>query len=477
MPCRSARVLVVLVACLMPRIGFAAFNFSQITEVMTSYNNDATEQFVEIQMTIGAQTVTMNAVLAAFDASGNYINDVLIVPANLTNGAPGAHWVMATSSFIGVTPDFTIPSGIIPTGGGMICWGGGGGAFPVDPMTWSRTDFNNYVDCVAYGSYSGPTNIKIGMATPLDGDGHSLQRVAPGNNNAADFACGDPATPTNNMGMAGSLPATAPCPATPTPTVTATPSVTQTPTETITATPTSTPFPEDRFKIYKAKTKKNTADFMSPPDPTLADQFESKETEVKKPALLGNPVDENGDGTINATIHLECYAIKDAMTHPKQPKFAGRRVQISNEFGSLTLDVTTPRQLCVPSLQDKLVPPMGPVPPNSVDRFKCYKAKVPKGFTAFAPHTVEADDQFETSKVLTLKKPAELCAPVDVNAELRKNPDVHLMCYTITEDRTPPKFAATDVFTLNEFDSEQLTATKPSLLCVPSLKVDLGAIP
>jgi len=128
-------------------------------------------------------------------------------------------------------------------------------------------------------------------------------------------------------------------------------------------------------------------------------------------------------------------------------------------------------------LQDLAAAPMGPVPPNNVDRFKCYKAKVPKGSTPFAPQTVTLDDQFETAKMATVTKPVELCNPVDVNAELRKNPAVHLMCYSIKDDRSLPKFAATNVFTLNEFGSEQLTAAKPSLLCVPSLKTDLGPIP
>ncbi len=52
-----------------------------------------------------------------------------------------------------------------------------------------------------------------------------------------------------------------------------------------------------------------------------------------------------------------------------------------------------------------------------------------------------------------------------------------LVCYAIKDDHAPPSFAATDVFTLNEFDSEQVTALKPSWLCVPSLKTDLGPLP
>ena len=67
------------------------------------------------------------------------------------------------------------------------------------PGSWSRTNFANYVDCVAYGTYAGPSNILIGTPTALNGDGHSLQRIGISNNNAADFTCGDPATPQNNV--------------------------------------------------------------------------------------------------------------------------------------------------------------------------------------------------------------------------------------------------------------------------------------
>jgi len=181
---------------------------------MTSYGGDPTKQFVEIRTTAAGQTVTTNSVLAAFDTSGAYIADVLVVPGNLSNGTSGIRWIMATSSFIGVTPDFTIPSGIIPTAGGMICWGAPG-SVPPSPGSWDHTVPGNYVDCVAYGSYSGPINPHVSAPTPLTADGHSLTRVAAGTNDATAFACSDPATPTNNMPASGSLPATTACPSGP----------------------------------------------------------------------------------------------------------------------------------------------------------------------------------------------------------------------------------------------------------------------
>jgi hypothetical protein len=192
----------------------ALFHLAVIDEVLTSYNGDADEQFVEIRMLAGAQNLVANSVLSAFDAAGNYSGDILVVPSNVANAGTGVRWLVATSDFQtahSVTADFTMPSGVLPSGGGMVCFGGGGGILPQNPPSWNRTTFSNYVDCVAYGTYAGSTNAHIGTPTSVDGDGHSLQRGSISNDNATDFACGDPITPKNNAGTEVSVTATAPC--------------------------------------------------------------------------------------------------------------------------------------------------------------------------------------------------------------------------------------------------------------------------
>ncbi len=197
------------------RSAYAAFHLAVIDEVMTSYNGDTNVQFVEIRMLLTSQTVVGDSVLAAFDTSGNYVADVLVVPSSLTLNTE-VRWLMGTTQFetvSGVTPDFIMPAGL-PTGGGMICWGAPG-VVPPAP-TWDRTILTNYIDCVAYGTYSGPSNVHIGTPTSLDADGHSLQRTGDTNNNATDFVCGDPADPTNHSSASTSLVATSSCSA-PTP--------------------------------------------------------------------------------------------------------------------------------------------------------------------------------------------------------------------------------------------------------------------
>ena len=195
-------------------VAYSVFHLVVIDEVVTSLGGDATVQFIEMRMLNQFQNAVQNSVFAAFDTSGFYVADILVVPGNVTASGNGVRWLVGTSQFqtvSGLTPDFIMPAGILPTAGGMVCYGGGGGITPAPPNSWDRNDFANYVDCVAYGTYAGTTNSKIGTPTPLDGDGHSLQRTTNTMNNIADFTCGDPLTPENNAGTTVSLAATVPC--------------------------------------------------------------------------------------------------------------------------------------------------------------------------------------------------------------------------------------------------------------------------
>jgi len=212
-----------------PATGHAAFHIAVIDEVMTSYGGDPTVQFVEIRMLAAGQTVVGGSQLGVFDAAGAYIGKVMDIPSNVPNGGAGVRWIMGSAQFAtisGLTPDFTFSGPIfLPTAGGMVCWGK-----PGNPATPTQ-----YVDCVAYGTYSGPSNGLIGTPTSQDAVGHSLARVSNTNNNAVDFACTDPASPTNNSGESASMMATSPC--VPTPTRTETPTASPTMTRTPTATP------------------------------------------------------------------------------------------------------------------------------------------------------------------------------------------------------------------------------------------------
>ncbi len=187
-----------------PQRAQALFHFAVIDEIMTSYGGDPNVQFVEIRMLTSSQNFVANTVLGAFGPDGSHLGTVLVVPSNVSRSGNGVRWLMGTARFqavSGLAPDFIMPAGL-PTGGGMVCWGAPG-ASTANPAF--------YVDCVAYGSYSGPSNIHIGSPTALNADGHSLVRVSETDDNATDFVCGDPATPESNAPATVSLAATASC--------------------------------------------------------------------------------------------------------------------------------------------------------------------------------------------------------------------------------------------------------------------------
>ncbi len=191
----------------------ALFHVALIQEVAVRVGGDPTQQFVEIRMVAPFQNFVRNSVLATFDAQGSYIEDLLVVPADVANDGPEIRWIMATAalqSAHGFAADFTIEPRL-PLGGGMICWGAPGILPPADPASWDRTNFANYVDCLAYGTYAGPTNAHIGAPTPLRPEGHSVARIGDTDNNAANFSCTTILTPENNAGETVSLPATEAC--------------------------------------------------------------------------------------------------------------------------------------------------------------------------------------------------------------------------------------------------------------------------
>lgn len=198
---------------LLPARSEALFHVSAIDEVLASIDGDASQQFIEVKMLFDAQNLVSNAVLASFDESGTYVEDILIIPSDVAIGVNGASWIAATEEFQtanGFAADFTMPAGI-PLGGGMICWGAPGILPPADPSSWDHSDPDNYIDCLAYGTYSGPSNHHVGTPTTLVAEGHSLTRRSETENNAADFVCADDATPTNNAGESITVAASTPC--------------------------------------------------------------------------------------------------------------------------------------------------------------------------------------------------------------------------------------------------------------------------
>jgi Dockerin type I domain len=199
-----------LVLVLLPSAAWATFHVARISEIMTSYGGDSAVQFVEMEMLAAGQTQLTGSKLNVFDADGSFVATAVTLDHTVGSGA-GRAWLMGTPAFetaSGLQVDFEFPDGSLPTGGGMVCWGMPGSA----PTPISCPVFGTpYVDCIAYGSYSGAGNDCIGNPTPLDADGHSLRRTSNDHDNLTTFACVDPAEPENNAMASAIMAATSPC--------------------------------------------------------------------------------------------------------------------------------------------------------------------------------------------------------------------------------------------------------------------------
>ena len=211
MPCRSRIVSLVALAVLAASPAHATFHIMSITEVMVGIGGDPDAQYVELREELAGQHLVTNTRLAAFNADGTTVNVVTLSNHDVANQSLNRRILYATSNFTtltGLTPDFTIPSGMIFTPSGMVCWGAPS-QISVPPPTWDATNPNNYIDCVAYGNYTGPTrgaSPTLGSSgTPSalpPGDGtQALTRIAhkgqEAGNNATDFALRPPGPCTN----------------------------------------------------------------------------------------------------------------------------------------------------------------------------------------------------------------------------------------------------------------------------------------
>ncbi len=81
---------------------------------------------------------------------------------------------------------------------------------------------------------------------------------------------------------------------------------------------------------------------------TLADAWETKDTQVIVPQLACTPAVIGGGVPIHPADELLCYKAKDA---PRQPKLTKRDVDLQSFFGDLGLIAVKPQHLCVPSVR------------------------------------------------------------------------------------------------------------------------------
>ncbi len=108
-------VLVSLIAsavALAPGRAQAIFHLAVIDEVLASLDGDEDQQFVEIRMLAAVQNFVSNSVLATFDEDGDYIEDVLLVPANVENAGAGVRLAELLRLGPGVEVGVRAPNGV-----------------------------------------------------------------------------------------------------------------------------------------------------------------------------------------------------------------------------------------------------------------------------------------------------------------------------------------------------------------------------
>jgi hypothetical protein len=249
------------------------------------------------------------------------------------------------------------------------------------------------------------------------------------------------------------------------------------------------PIPGDHFLCYRAKPIKANPpfpSFVSRTGDVVVDEFSTAQAEdlhkldLQKPISVCNPADKNGEGVNDPVTRLEGYQAVATRARPPQPKpYTGALTHVTNQFGELVLRIGKEDRLLVPSSQATGTGGAPVLGANTVDHFKCYRAKVPVApvgsppFPTFTRRQVTVQDQFGT-RVIDVRRPTRVCNPADKNGEDPTAPthDGHLVCYQAKLARTEvrqPEFVKTAVSTRNQFGNEVLSLTKLEDLCVPSL--------
>jgi hypothetical protein len=196
---------------------------------------------------------------------------------------------------------------------------------------------------------------------------------------------------------------------------------------------------------------------------TLADTFGSRSVTVGKPNALCAPADKNGEDPAapDDPGYLTAYGITRGGHFGRVPAQT-----VQNQFGTLTVDVVTPRALLVPSAYSPDAPPSSPVG-AFLPHFTCYDVRITGGTPKFAGATVDVTTSLGHATV-QVQKPHRLCVPTDKNGEDPSAPTFpeNLLCYK-TKSRGPVRGS---VFLDNQFGAQVYRlAGGRSELCVPTL--------
>ena len=175
----------------------------------------------------------------------------------------------------------------------------------------------------------------------------------------------------------------------------------------------------DHFLCYRTNRRQTI-------DVTLADRFDAGQYRGRRGHLMCTAADESGEGLSEPDTHLQAYQIRGS--HARQNGLQVTNDFGSFSFDTKrTASVLVPSSLGQPG---GAIPPL-PDPTSLVDHYRCLKS-VPTRRTPKFPRgiNVQIEDAFGT-RTLRLLRPSDVCVATDMNGQGLKDPDTHLMCYKV----------------------------------------------
>jgi len=208
---------------------------------------------------------------------------------------------------------------------------------------------------------------------------------------------------------------------------------------------------------------------------TLVDRYGTCNVTLCKLRSLCSPADKNGEdpSAVDDPGNLVEYGI-----HKDKPLDRIKDQSVTNQFGTVTVDLVSRQTLLVPSsvsgaftggggggsADGSMVDGSanGAFPPHMT----CYDVRCSSGSHFDGPRTVTVQDQFETVSII-VQKPWRLCVPTDKNGEnpgIENSPD-GLLCY---RTKSSGSLGRPSITFDNQFGSQSARVNQRQQFCVPS---------
>ncbi len=192
---------------------------------------------------------------------------------------------------------------------------------------------------------------------------------------------------------------------------------------------------------------------------TLVDALGTSTVVLDRAKRICAPADVNGTSPEAPSHpgHLTYFTLDQV-----SPFVSVNNVDVTNPFGTVTVKLSRPERLLVPTAKSLIGPPDPLATP--LDHFKCYRVSSAQARV----DGLSVTDQFGTIDI-DLKRPLHLCLVADKNDEGVSEPGAAMLCYQTRGVR--PSTAPDEIYTTNQFGDDQYGFFGPRDLCVRSTVV------